>query len=335
MHEAFMRRAIELAKKGEGKVAPNPLVGAVVVDENGKIAGEGYHEKYGGAHAEVNALKMAGEKAKGATLYVTLEPCAHQGKTPPCAPLVIKSGIKRLIIGALDTHERAKGGAKICEEAGLEVISGVLEKECHKLNEIFFKNIEKNKPFVAIKVATTLDGKIATDTGSSKWITSSAAREEVQRLRNKYDAILTGSNTVLIDNPSLTCRMPGGRNPVRILIDRRKRVLKSSKIFNNDGTKVLVYSDFTTLKEVFDDLYTKGITSVLVEAGEGLICALIKEKIPDKIYQFIAPKILGCGRTFVSGSKTQDINDCIKLYDTAAAVFEPDILIEGYFYRLL
>jgi len=326
-----MRRAIELAEKGEGKVAPNPLVGAVLVDDYGNIVAQGWHEQYGGAHAEVNAIKKAGEKAAGATLYVTLEPCAHQGKTPPCAPFIVESGIKKVVIGTKDTNENAKGGIKILEEGGVEVITGILEKECRKLNEIFFKNIEKKLPFVAIKVATTLDGKIATKTGSSKWITSEKAREEVQRLRNKYDAILTGSNTVLIDNPSLTCRLKGGKNPTRILIDREKKVPHSSKIFNEDGTKVLVYSDFKMLLEVFEDLYKNGITSVLVEAGGGLVSALIKENIPDKIYQFIAPKILGEGKSFVEGFNIKDIYDCIILENVSLSAFEPDFMVEGYF----
>ena len=331
MHEKLMKRAIKLARKGEGKVAPNPLVGAIVADENGNVISEGFHEKFGEPHAEVNALKKAGERAKGAILYVTLEPCAHYGKTPPCAELIIKSGVKKLVFGTSDTHECAKGGAKICKENGIEVISGVLEEECRKLNEIFFKNVEKKAPFVSIKVGTTLDGKIAAENTTSKWITSARAREEVQRLRNKYDAILTGSNTVLIDNPSLTCRLEGGRNPLRVLIDRKARVKKDAKIFNDDGTKVLVYSDFKNLREVFEDLYKKNVTSVLVEAGEGLVSAIIREQIPDKLYQFIAPKILGSGKPFVSNLGINDINDSIILCDTKFKPLVPDFLFEGYF----
>ncbi|HBH18514.1 MAG TPA: bifunctional diaminohydroxyphosphoribosylaminopyrimidine deaminase/5-amino-6-(5-phosphoribosylamino)uracil reductase RibD, partial [Cyanobacteria bacterium UBA9579] len=211
----YMQHCIDLAKLGEGYVSPNPLVGAVVLDKNAQVVGTGYHKKYGEAHAEVNALNDAGELAKGGTLYINLEPCSHFGKTPPCVNKVIESGIKRLVIGMVDPNPLVAGeGIRRAKEAGIEVTIGILEKECKKLNEIFIKHVTQKQPFIAIKTASTIDGKIATKTGSSKWITSDLARLEVQGLRKKYDAILTGSGTVIADNPSLTCRIPGGRNPV-------------------------------------------------------------------------------------------------------------------------
>ena len=211
--EQYMEYALNLAKKGEGHVAPNPMVGAVIV-KNGRIIGEGYHEKYGEAHAEVNAIQRATEAVEGATIYVTLEPCAHYGKTPPCAQLLIDSKIKRVVIGCLDPNRLVGGqGVQMLKEAGLSVTVGVLQNECEKINEIFMHYITQKQPFVIMKTAMTLDGKIASVTGDSKWITGSKAREQVHKLRHRVSGIMVGIETVLVDNPFLSCRIPGGVYP--------------------------------------------------------------------------------------------------------------------------
>jgi len=323
----WIRRCIELAKKGKCNVSPNPMVGAVLVNNQGEEVSCGYHEKYGEAHAEVNCLKNI--NAKGMTLYVNLEPCSHFGKTPPCADLIIEKSIKKVVIGTKDPNPEVCGsGIKKLREAGIEVISEVLENECETLNKVFFKNMKTQKPFVAIKTATTLDGKIATSTGSSKWITSESAREEVQKLRSEFDAILTGSGTVLADNPSLIVRN-GNKNPIRIIIDRENKVPKNSKVFNDDGVKVIHIVDFKSSGELFKELYEDGITSVLVEAGSGLNSALIRAKEVDWLYQFIAPKILGGGKSFVEGFEIEDINDCVKLEFQEIVRFSPDVMLSA------
>ena len=329
-YEFFMKKCIELAKLSEGNVSPNPLVGCVIVNDNGEIIAQGRHEKFGEAHAEQNALKLAGVKAKNSTLFVNLEPCNHQGNTPPCAKLIVKSGIKRVVIGAMDENPIASGGVQTLKEAGIEVITGVLENECKKLNEIFFFSLHNNRPFIAIKTATTLDGKIAAKDNSSKWITSDRAREEVQRLRNRYDSILTTSRTVKIDNPSLNCRLNNGRNPIRIVIDRRNELDKNYKIFNNDGTEVIKFSG--EIEELLPLLYQKGIKSVLVEAGGTFNGALIQKGLVDKIYQFIAPKIIGNNFAvpFVNGLNVKNINETVNFKIANIKQFEPDIMLELY-----
>jgi len=357
LYTEYMKKCIELASQGEGRVAPNPLVGAVVLDKDGNQAGFGYHQKYGEAHAEVNALNQAGERAKDGTIFVNLEPCSHYGKTPPCTDKIIEYGIKKLIVGMTDPNPLVAGkGIEKCKNAGIEVITSVLEDECKKLNEVFIKHITQKTPFVAIKTACTLDGKIATKTGSSRWITSKFAREEVQRLRNKYCAIITGSGTVLADNPSLNCRMENCKNPVRVIVDSALKTSPSSKVYNNDGTKVYIataknpekskYPDNVKfiicptdengkidLKHLINELYKMDLTGILVEAGTGLNSEFIKQGLADKIYMFTAPKILGDkkGKTFVEGFDTDNINDCLNLKFGGVKIFEPDILIEAYF----
>lgn len=352
-----MRKCISLAKKGEGYVSPNPLVGAVVLDKNNVVAGYGFHQKLGEAHAEVNALKMAGDKARGGTIIVNLEPCSHYGKTPPCADLIIKTGIKKLIVGVVDPNPKVAGkGIKKCTDAGIEVITGVLKDECLDLNEIFFKNQITKKPFIAIKIATTSDGKIAAKTGDSKWITSEKSRNIVQKLRNKYDAILTGSNTVIIDNPSMNCRIRNTRSPIRVLVDSNLASPPSSSFFKNDGTKVIVaVKDSISEKQLqlypanveflkcplkngkidlvylTQKLFAKGIYSILVEAGGTLNGAMLKEQLVDKIYHFIAPKVIGdrCAKNWVEGFDLEKINESIKLNFKKVTFLSPDVLIES------
>lgn len=329
----YMHRCIELAKKGEGRVSPNPLVGSVVLDSEGRVVGEGYHEKYGEAHAEINALSQAGEKACGGAIYVSLEPCCHHGKTPPCIERVLASGVKKLVIGMTDPNPKVAGKSiEIAKNAGIEVIENVLRAECIKLNEIFIKNITENRPFVAIKTASTLDGKIAAKTGKSKWITSEKARNEVHRLRNKYDAILTGSGTVLADNPSLTCRMDGGRNPIRIVVDSSGTVPKGAKVFNDDGTRVIVWKSHD-LDQLLKWLYKERIFSVLVEAGAGLNSAILKQNLADKLYAFIAPKIMGDKKAMsvFEGFSPESPDECVNFKFADVKAFPPDVMIEGYF----
>lgn len=365
-YEKYMKRCIKLAKMSYGRVSPNPLVGAVVLDKNGNFAGEGRHECYGQAHAEVNAIAAAeknGIDVAGGTIVVNLEPCSHFGKTPPCADLIIQKKLKKVVIGCVDLNPKVSGnGIKKLENAGIEVVQGILEQECRDLNEIFIKNQTQKMPFVAIKTATTLDGKIATKTGSSKWITSTKARKKVQELRNQYDAILTGSKTVIADNPSLTCRLDeaNSRNPVRIVIDSNAKTSPDSKVYANDGTRVVLcvcedadVSKFgenveilrcPTIKKtgkldldyLFKKLYETGVCSILVEAGGQLNGAVLQKNLADKLYQFVAPKILGDkdAKSFAEGFDINDINDSLKLKITSVKKYTPDVLVEAYIHTI-
>ena len=352
-YEKFMRKCISLAQKGEGHVSPNPLVGAVVLDKNGEIAGIGWHKKYGEAHAEVNALKMAGEKAFGGTIFVNLEPCSHFGKTPPCADLIISKEIKKVVVGVLDPNPIVAGnGIKKLQNAGIEVVCGILEDECKKLNEIFFKNQIEKRPFISIKTAMTFDGKIAAKNGDSKWVTCEKSRKIVQKLRNKYDAILTGANTILADNPSMNCRLKNGVNPVRVVVDSKMRLSSEFEFFKDDNTPVFVaVGENTTpkgfpehvsfikcplidekidLKFLFCALYKTGIKSILVEAGGALNGAVLKTGMTDKIYQFIAPKILGDKQAVncFYGIETEFMKDTKNLRIESIKKSADDLLVE-------
>lgn len=344
-HEKYMKKCLTLAKKGMGKVAPNPMVGALLVDKNGKVVASGAHLKYGESHAEVNCINSYNGDFSNLTLYVSLEPCSHAGKTPPCTDLIIKKGIKKVVIATIDPNPKVAGkGVEILKKTGVEVIVGVLENEARELNKVFIKNITTKKPYVAIKTATTLDGKIATKSGSSKWITGELARGEVQKLRSSFDAILSGSGTILADNPSLNCRIKGKKSPTRIIFDRGGKVPLNSNVFIDDGvekiwvtnknthapkdTKILKFENFDKLLR---DLYCLKIYSILIEAGAGLNSALIKEGRVDFLYQFIAPKILGTGISFMDGISPEYINDAKKLKNIQIKKFEPDILLTGEF----
>lgn len=350
-----MKKCLKLARKGEGKTSPNPLVGCVVLDKNGKEIATGFHKAYGAPHAEANALNKLGDEARGGTLIVNLEPCSHFGKTPPCADLIIEKGIKTLVIGMKDPNPNVSGnGAEKCKKAGIKVIENVLLDECQKINEIFIKNVTQKKVFVAIKTATTLDGKIATKTGDSKWITSENARKEVQKIRNRYDAILTTSSTVIKDNPSMTCRLKNGKNPIKIILDRELKTDLTSKIYQTEGEKVYIFADSAVvegktlpattnvviikcqthnykldLTDIFNKLFDFGIRSVLVEAGGKLNGELISLGLADKIYQFIAPKILGDreGINAFEGRNTNKISDALNFKIENTYNFSPDILV--------
>lgn len=317
-YENLMKKCITLAKKGRGKTSPNPMVGCVVLDKAGSIISTGYHHKYGENHAERDALlKLHNGEECGGTLVVNLEPCSHYGKTPPCADLIVERGLRKVVIGCVDNNPKvAGGGIKKLKDAGIEVIVGVLETECRELNEIFFTNVEQNRIFVAIKTATTIDGKIATANGDSKWITSEKSRNYARKLRTYYDAILTSSATVIADNPTMA-------HKTKIIIDRelktdfdfqiykKGRIILVSRKTPHDlpqNVEVLEYKDLPTLlKELFD----LGIKSVFIEAGGKLLGEFVKQELADKIYHFIAPKVLNdnTGRSCFDGDNISKINN--------------------------
>lgn len=318
---AYMTRCLELARQGGGTVSPNPMVGSVIVCD-GVIIGEGFHKRYGEAHAEVNAIASVvdQELLRRSVLYVNLEPCSHFGKTPPCSDLIIEKGIPRVVVGCRDpfVSVSGKGVAKLLA-AGISVTEGVLESECQKLNESFIKSHISGLPFVALKLAETLDGKIATSLGASKWITGEAARTEVHRFRSLYDAVMVGEATVRSDDAELTVRHCKGRNPVRVVLDRRLSLPPESKIFNDEAPTILFASSAweglekvgllrergvtvlfvrehageLDLCQVLAELHKRQILSVLVEGGSRLSASFIREKLVDKIYMFIAPKLFG------------------------------------------
>lgn len=357
MDKKYMARALELAALGEGAVNPNPLVGAVVV-KNNKVIGEGYHKKYGGPHAEVFALEMAGEEARGADIYVTLEPCSHYGKTPPCAKKIIKMGIKRCIIASLDPNPLVSGrGIKMLQEAGIEVITGVMDKEAKELNRVFMKYISEKTSYLFLKCGITLDGKIATKTGNSKWITNELAREKVQKLRNKYMGIMVGINTVIKDDPSLTARIENGRNPYRIVIDPNLDISLESKFVNfQDGKSIVITSESNREKEKVSELEERkvklvylegtdfkisdilkktgelGIDGILLEGGSYLISKAFEEKAIDGGEIFIAPKILGDEKaiSFVKGFSVENIADGFELENVKINSYGNNVSMEFY-----
>lgn len=357
MNVKYMERALELALKGEGKVNPNPLVGAVVV-KNGEIIGEGYHKKYGGPHAEVFALEAAGEEAKGADIYVTLEPCSHYGKTPPCAKKIIEMGIKRCFIASLDPNPLVAGrGIKMMQNAGIEVVTGVLEKEAMELNRVFMKYISKKTAYLFLKCGITLDGKIASRTGSSKWITNEIAREKVQKLRNRYMGIMVGINTVLADDPSLTARVEDGRDPYRIVIDPELRIPLISKFVNfQDKKSILVTSELNEnsekiekliekdvkilflegkefkIKEILERIGAEGIDAILLEGGSYLISKAFEEDAIDGGEIFIAPKILGDEKAipFIKGFNFENIDDGFQLKNVKINSYGNNVSVEFY-----
>lgn len=341
-YENYMKKCIELAKNGKGQTSPNPMVGCVVLDINENEISTGYHHKYGDNHAERDALlKLHNGEEKGGTLIVNLEPCSHHGKTPPCADLIIERGLKKVVIGMQDVNPIVAGnGINKLQKAGIEVISGIMEEECKKLNEIFIKNMTQNKCFIAIKTATTLDGKIATSNGSSKWITSSAAREKVKEIRNCYDAIMTTSSTILADNPTMLHRK-------KIILDRRLKTNLEAPIYKNgeiylfnetldmfeggvNFIKTPVKANKLDLEFVFERAYELGIKSILIESGGILNGSALK--YTDKIYHFIAPKITGDNSSLscFNFQKINDINNSLNFEIESIEHFEPDILLTYY-----
>lgn len=360
--EQFMKRAIELAKQGSGWTAPNPLVGAVMV-KNGRVIGEGYHRKYGELHAERNALAACSEDPAGATLYVTLEPCCHYGKTPPCTEIIIEKKIAKVVIGSRDPNPKVAGkGARILREHGIEVVEDYMREACDALNPVFFHYITTKTPYVVLKFAMTLDGKIATRTGASKWITGEAARNHVHQLRGRYAGILAGIGTVLADDPMLNCRIDGAHQPLRIILDSHLRIPMGSRLVrsakeypllivcnesNRDreegtsriqkleeaGAKVWTLPEkngHPDLNVLMQRLGEEKIDSVLIEGGGTVNEAALKAHIVHHVYAYIAPKIFGGedAKTPVEGSGIRLPQECANLRLAKITVLLNDMLLE-------
>lgn len=356
--ESYIQLTLELAKRGKGKVSPNPLVGCVIT-RNDKIIGAGFHAKYGEEHAEINAINSSQESLEGSTLYVNLEPCSHFGNTPPCVDRIIKEKIKRVVIGTLDINPVVNGrGIKKLKAAGIEVKVGLLEKECEDLNKFFFKYISKKLPFVTLKAAITLDGKIADINLHSEWISSEESRKYVHSLRNKYDAVLIGANTALIDNPQLTVRHIEGRNPWRIVLDPELNLPVDLKLFRNNydqrtiivlcekglkkkrklvqiensGIKIIKAKksdeNYIDLKSLLKELAKINITSVLVEGGSKILTSFIKQKLFDDLILFISPKLIGDGIPLVQNLGISSIKKSLNLKLKSCEVLADDIVAE-------
>lgn len=355
-----MALAIRLASRAAGRTSPNPLVGAVIV-KDGVILGKGYHHRAGSAHAEINALAEAQERARGADLYVNLEPCIHYGRTPPCVAALVARGIGRVFVGMQDPNPLVSGrGIQALRDAGIAVEVGILEEKCRALNESFIKFITTGIPFVILKAGASLDGRIAAVGGDSKWITNERSRRFVHRLRNQVDAVLVGIGTVEKDDPLLTTRVPGrkGKDPVRIVADSRLRISPRARVFNSEslagtiiatttrapaskikrleerGAKVMVVStgDKVQLRALLQALGREQITSVLIEGGSRINTAALEERIVDKVLFFFAPRILG-GRTappLVAGEGVKRVEEGIVLERIRTRRFGDDVLIEGY-----
>lgn len=360
MQETYMRLALELAEKARGRTSPNPMVGAVII-KDGEVVGKGYHQKAGTPHAEVHALLDAGNRAVGATMYVTLEPCSHVGRTPPCSDAVIKAGISQVYVAMEDPNPLVAGqGIRRMENAGIKVHIGLMENEARRLNEIFIKFITTKRPFVLLKWAMTLDGKIAARSGHSKWVTGSQAREMVHRLRDQYDSILVGIDTVITDNPELTCRLPaGGRDPVRIVLDSNARMPIDARVISQESTvptyvaitgeasqervkllqgkvEILKIASDTHgrvgLPELLSKLGEMEISSVLVEGGSTIAAAFLEAKLVDKVMAFVAPKIVGGVQAQgpVGGKGGETMDQAINLTGVNFGQVGEDYFLEGY-----
>ncbi|NEZ45752.1 bifunctional diaminohydroxyphosphoribosylaminopyrimidine deaminase/5-amino-6-(5-phosphoribosylamino)uracil reductase RibD [Clostridium niameyense] len=361
----YMEKALELSKFGEGRVNPNPKVGAIVV-KDGEIVGQGYHKYFGGAHAEVYALKDAGKKAKGATLYVTLEPCSHYGKTPPCVEAIVKAGIKKVVVSMEDPNPLVSGkGIKFLKDNNIEVTTKVKEEEAKKLNEAFRKYIIYKEPFVVLKTASTLDGKIATKKGDSKWITGEDSRYIVHKVRNSLCGIMVGIGTILKDDPLLTTRIEKGRSPKAIIVDSNLKIPIESKILKTLGEREIYIACIkehsnlekkkaleekgvniielpanekkqVPLKALMKILGKKGIDSILLEGGGTLNFSALQENIVDKVMCFIAPKIIGGekSKSMVAGEGIEKLKDSFYIKDETIEKIGEDILITGYIEKL-
>lgn len=336
--EYYMRRALRLARKGAGKTSPNPLVGAVIVRE-GTIIGEGCHRRCGENHAEINAIESATETVAGATFYITLEPCSHHGRTPPCVDAVIACRPGRVVVGTTDPNPLVSGrGIEILRQSGIETRVGVLEEACREINEVFFKYIQTGLPYVTLKFAQTLDGRIATASGDSRWISSNPSRKYAHRLRSLHDAILVGAGTVLKDDPELTCRLVRGKNPLRIVCDSRLRLPLSALVFSDGGKTLLAATRHAPaerrrafaergievleiaedragrvdLREILRALGKREISSLLVEGGAAVITAFLKENLADRLLVVLSPKIVGAGVNSVGELGVRQMDDALR-----------------------
>ena len=360
----YMQKALDLARLALGSTSPNPAVGCVIV-KDGEIVGTGYHRKAGTPHAEVWALREAGEKAKGATVYVTLEPCAHYGRTPPCARTLVKHGVGKVVVAMLDPNPLVAGkGAAILRQADIPVEVGLLSKEAAKLNEVFIKNMMTQKPFIAVKLAESLDGCIASRTGKSQWITNDWARKQGHYLRSIYDGIVVGINTILTDNPLLTCRVQreahdAPHQPVRVILDSKGRLPLTSLVVTDKTTKTIVVTTalcpiekMRTLKDAgvtvllapqqddgriklsaaIDMLAKEGLTSLLIEGGSTVQGSFFDLKMVDKIYAFIGSKVLGGTKALssVGGLGVDSLDECLPLTYDSVELHENNILITAY-----
>ncbi len=356
--EKYLRLACRLAAKAAGRTSPNPQVGAVLVRAE-KIVGTGYHHIAGGDHAEIVALKRAGTKADGATLYITLEPCIHQGRTPPCSAALIRAGIKEVVCGTEDPNPLVAGrGFRQLKRAGIKVRSGVLEKECRVLIEAFAKYITRRMPFVTLKLAATLDGRIASAGGDARWISGETSRLAVHRFRNEVDAVLVGLGTVKADDPQLTCRIAGGRNPFRIILDSRLRIPLSAKILRlSDAGKTIIATgagatsakaralkalgvqlwrlplkrDQVSWRPLLKALARKGVVSVMIEGGGTTAASALAEKVVDKVLLFYAPKILGGdARPMVEQLDIARVRQAIAVQNLRVKRSGDDLMVTGY-----
>lgn len=359
--DGYMRMALELARNAHGRTTPNPLVGAVIV-KDGRVVAVGWHRKAGTPHAEVHALNMAGELARGATLYVTLEPCSHYGRTGPCAKAVVDAGVARVVMGIVDPNPKVAGkGLAMLEEAGVEVTVGVLEAECRALNDVFLTWMTQKRPFTVLKTAMTLDGKICDAQGESQWITSAAARVRGHEYRDEVDAIMVGSGTALKDNPSLTTRLDGrpGRSPIRIIVDSGARLPLDAQVLTDGAARTIIVVTEQAPAECVQALRDSGaeiieagagehvdlrlmmarlaelrICSILVEGGGRLAYSLLAAGLVDKVCAFIAPKIIGGAQalTPVEGAGLP-LADAVTLERVTTETVGPDVLITGYVTR--
>ncbi|MDP2645815.1 MAG: bifunctional diaminohydroxyphosphoribosylaminopyrimidine deaminase/5-amino-6-(5-phosphoribosylamino)uracil reductase RibD [Desulfobacterales bacterium] len=365
----YMQMALDLARKGQGFTSPNPLVGAVVVNDD-RVVGKGFHMAAGKAHAEVNAIDDAGDRSRGATLYVTLEPCNHEGRTPPCTEKILQSGLKRVVVAMEDPNPDVKGGGiAYLRDRHVQVCVGVCRETAERMNESFIKFIRTRRPFVIVKCAATLDGQIATKTGDSRWVSGPEARRFVHQLRHAVDAVMVGIGTVKADDPSLTVRLSGadgaveGKDPRRVVLDANLSISENANILRlaSESDTILVVAGHKSGKEfnskktalekkgvkvisspgenglidldiLMDQLGAMGITSLLVEGGGRVIASAFQAGIVDKINFFYAPKILGGndGVPICSGNGPALMNQCIRVRDIRVQRFGDDIMIEGY-----
>jgi diaminohydroxyphosphoribosylaminopyrimidine deaminase/5-amino-6-(5-phosphoribosylamino)uracil reductase len=356
-HQYFMQRAIQLAAKGLGRTSPNPVVGAVLV-KNKRVVGEGFHQRAGGPHAEVLALAQAGEEARGATMYVSLEPCCHHGLTPPCVPDVVKAGVANVVVGLIDPDPRVSGGGiKELRAAGVavELADEDSQEQCAEVNRAFICRLKRGRPYVTLKFASSLDGKIASRTGRSKYISGDEARRWVHRERDSHDAIMVGINTLRLDDPELTAREPEGRTPIKIVVDSGGRLPENAKIWEQaengvialttprgqklikprDGLDLIVTEDehgMVDLSLALEKLAARGINSILLEGGSRLNGSMLDRGLIDRVAGFVAPILVG-GQEAVSpigGFGVDCVGDALRLRDVGWSTLGPDLLIEGY-----
>ena len=358
--EEYMWLAIKLALKAQGQTSPNPLVGALIV-KNDTIVGRGFHCQAGTPHAEINALTEAVNKAQGAELYLNLEPCSHFGRTPPCVDAIIQKKIMKVFVGMVDPNPLVRGkGIRRLKEAGIEVATGILKKECRKLNEVFIKYITTKRPFVILKAAASLDGRVAAESGDSQWITNEKSREYVHQLRSAVDAVLVGIGTVKKDDPQLTCRLKNrkGKDPIRIVVDSTLSISPKAKVLNlnsqaltiiattpkaslkkralieKKGARVLVIpsKDRVDLRLLMEILGKEEITSVLIEGGSEINTSALQSGIVDKVLLFYAPKIIGGKKAplMVAGKGIARVKDALVLHNITTQRFSDDVMIEGY-----